>query len=70
MEQAADTAQAAAVDHTFRRKLKTVLFQSGYGHRETDWLWLLLCDAPSVYRGGGAQYKWLSDSYSYPQTVA
>jgi len=35
---------------TFRRQLKTFLFQSAYGHRETDW-WLF-SDAPSVFSAG------------------
>ena len=34
MEHAADTAEPAAVEHYF--SLPTGLFQSAYGHRETD----------------------------------
>ena len=37
MERAADSAEAAVVaTATFRRQLKTFLFQSAYGHGETD----------------------------------
>jgi len=34
---------------TFRRQLKTFLFQSAYGHREDGWLF---CDVPSVFSRG------------------
>jgi len=34
---------------TFRRQLKTFLFQPAYGHRED---WLLFFDAPSVFSSG------------------
>jgi len=30
---------------SFRREPKTFLFDSVYGHQDTDWL----CDAPSVF---------------------
>jgi len=65
MEQAADTAGGAtAIDdlYTFRRRLKTFLFQSAYEHRETD-RWLFV-DAPSVSLQT-AQYKSLGYFHCY-----
>jgi len=43
---------------SFRRDLKTFLFNSVYGHQDTD----RLCDAPLVL---AEQYKCLSYSYSF-----
>jgi len=42
---------------------ETFLFDSVYGHKDTDWL----CDVPSVFYG--AQYKCLSYSYSYYNVI-
>jgi len=50
MKQAADTAETAAIfllrlKDSYRGDLKTFLFDSVYGHQDTD----RLCDAPSVF---------------------
>ena len=42
-----------SVDHYFSSSTKTFLFQSAYGHRETDW-WLFR-DAASVFSRGARQ---------------
>jgi len=35
-EQAADTAEAAAIDHYFSSPTENIFVQSGYEHRDTD----------------------------------
>ena len=46
MEQIADRTEATAVDDYFSSPTENILFQSAYGHRETDRQ--LFCDVPSV----------------------
>ena len=62
MEQAADTAEAAAVDRYFSSPAKTFLFQSATPYTDTGnklmVALLMRCRSPSsIYGMGGAQYK-------------
>ena len=65
MEQAADTAEAAAVGHYFTSPTENVLSQSDW--TPGYWLIIMFCDASSVfqYGRGAVQLKYRSYSYSY-----
>ena len=57
IEQATDRYETAAVNKLILSWTKTFLFDSVYGHQDTDWL----CDVPSISSRGAKQMS----HYSY-----